>query len=121
MAKFGAGALDRRIVVQRAALAANEFNEPIETWSTFATVWARKADATAGEAYRAQEVGAEITTRFTVRWSSDTATIDPRDRISFDGREYNIVAVRDIGRQRWREIDAVARAQGVPTISSGSP
>ena len=106
------GDLDRRISILRATVAPNAFNEPVETWSTYATVWAARRDASASESYRAGEVGAQITTRFTIRWSPAVADVNPRDRIAFDGREYNITAVRNIGRQRWREIDAVARADG---------
>jgi SPP1 family predicted phage head-tail adaptor len=115
------GVLDRRLTIRRAALAPNAFNEAIETWSDYATVWAKRMDASANESYRAQEVGAEITARFTVRWSSQAATISPVDRVSFGGREYNITAVRDVGRNQWREIDAVARAQPEPEIEEGSP
>jgi len=105
-----AGDLNRRITVQRATVAPNAFNEPIETWGTYAVLNAKKADATAGESYRAQEVGAEISARFTVRWSALTAAINPRDRILFGGGTYNITGIRDVGTNQWREIDAVARA-----------
>ena len=104
------GELDRRIVVQRATIALNAFNEPIETWATYATLWAKRMDASASETYRAQEVGAEITVRFTVRWNSVTSLINPKDRITFNSKTYNITAVRDVERNRWREIDCVARA-----------
>ena len=110
-----AGELDRRITVRRAVRTYNEFNEPIDSWSTYATVWAKRLDASANESYRAQEVGAEITRRFQVRWSTITAAVDPRDRIVFDGIEHNITAVRDLGRNQWREIDCVARAEQTVT------
>lgn len=106
-----AGDLDVRITIRRATTAANAFNELIETWSDLATVWAKRVDASAAESYRAQEVGAEMTTRFTIRWSSDVDDVDPKDRVAFAGREYNITAVRNVGRNEWREIDAVARAE----------
>jgi len=106
----GSGDLDRRITIQRATVTVNEFNEPIETWGDLTTVWARRRDASAAESYRAQEVGAEITARFTIRWSWTVKSVNPRDRLSFEGRLYNITAVRDIGRNQWREIDAAARA-----------
>lgn len=105
-----AGALDRRITLRRAALVINEFNESIETWTDLATVWAARRDASASESYRAQEIGAEITTRFTIRWSSGVADVNPKDRVLCEGREYKITAVRDLGRRTWREIDAVVRA-----------
>jgi SPP1 family predicted phage head-tail adaptor len=112
----GAGELDRRITIQRATVTLNEFNEPIETWGDLATVWAKRRDASATESYRAQEVGAEITARFTIRWSTTAASVTPRDRLSFDGRLYNITAVRDVGRNRLREIDAVARADEAAAV-----
>jgi SPP1 family predicted phage head-tail adaptor len=110
----GAGTLDRRITIRRATVTLNEFNEPIETWSDLATVWAKRTDASAAEGYRAQEVGAQISARFLIRYSSDVADVDPKDRIAFDGREYNIIGVREPQgtRNQWREIDAVARADG---------
>jgi SPP1 family predicted phage head-tail adaptor len=112
----GAGDLDRRMTIQRATTTLNEFNEPIETWGDLATVWAKRRDASATESYRAQEVGAQITARFTIRWSSVVASVNPRDRLSFDGRFYNITAVRDVGRSRLREIDAVARADEAASV-----
>lgn len=106
-----AGSLDRRIRIERATVTPNEFNEPVESWSTLATVWASKEDIRDGERWSAQEVGAEITTRFLVRYSSDVAGIDPRDRIVFDGRIYGIVAVKERGRREGLEITAAARAE----------
>ena len=110
MAELGAGDLDRRITIRRATITFDAFNSPVESWADLVTVWAKRTDASAAESYRAQEIGAQITARFTVRWSSDVDDVNPKDRISFGGREYNITAVRDVGRNQWREIDAVARA-----------
>lgn len=108
-----AGVLDRRIVLQRAEMVAGgDYNEPQESWYNFATLWAKRADASAGEAYRAQEVGAQISTRFTVRYSILTASITPKDRIVFNSETFNVTATREpVGtRNQWIEIDAVARA-----------
>jgi SPP1 family predicted phage head-tail adaptor len=108
-----AGELDRRITIQRAELVAGgDYNEPLEVWSDLVTLWARRADASAGEAYRAQEVGASISTRFRVRYSTLNATITPKDRVSFKGDLYNITKIREPAdtRNQWLEIDCVARA-----------
>lgn len=104
------GALDRRITFLRFTSAPNGFNEQIQTWADLKTVWANVVDASASESYRAQEVGASISVRFTVRWSSISSGINPKDRIRYADREYDITAVRNVGRNVWREIDAVARA-----------
>jgi SPP1 family predicted phage head-tail adaptor len=104
-----AGHLDRRIVVERATMAANAFNELVPTWFTLVELWAMRRDASAAESYRAAEVSAQISTRFRVRYSTVTATVDEKDRISFEGKVYNITATRRIGRNQWIEWDAAAR------------
>jgi SPP1 family predicted phage head-tail adaptor len=103
------GRMKRRVTLQRATVAANSFNELVETWATLATVWAERRDVSAAEAYRAQEVGAQITTRFRIRYSSDIADLNPRDRLVFSGLVYQITGVRESVRNRWLEIDTVAR------------
>jgi SPP1 family predicted phage head-tail adaptor len=116
---MSAGDLDRRITIQRARVTLNGFNEPIETWDDLVSVRAKRTDASATEAYRAQEVGAQISARFKIRHSSEVADIRPRDRIVFNDREYNITRVSEPEgtRNRWIEIDAVARAD-LPMVTS---
>ena len=105
----GAGELNERITIQRATVTQNAFNENVESWNTLATVWAGRRDASGSERYRAQEVGAEITVRFTIRRTSTVSNVNANDRISYDGHIYNIVAVREVQRNRMIEIDAVVR------------
>jgi SPP1 family predicted phage head-tail adaptor len=105
----GSGKMNRRATLQRATVTPGPYNDPVETWSTLATVWVNRRDVSAGESYRAQEVGAEITTRFTIRWSAAVADLNPRDRLVFKGLTYNITGVRESMRNRWIEIDCVAR------------
>ncbi len=105
----GAGELNERITIQRATVSTNDFNEAIETWSTLATVWANRRDASGSERYRAMEVNAEISVRFTVRIFSTISDVNANDRISYDGDIYNITAVREVDRNRMLEIDAVVR------------
>jgi SPP1 family predicted phage head-tail adaptor len=86
-------------------------NEPIETWGDLVTAGAKRIDASAVEAYRAQEVEVQISARFKIRHSSEVVDIRPRNRIVFNGREYNITLVTEPegARNRWRWIEAVAR------------
>ena len=107
------GSLDRRITIRRDfGTVAEGFNEHVADWQDLVTVWAKRTDASASEAYRAQEIGAQISARFTVRYSPVTKDVNPKDRILFDDREYNITGVRepDGTRNQWIEIDAVARS-----------
>ncbi len=40
--------------------------------------------------------------------------IDPKDRVRFEGRVYDIVGVKEIGRREGLEITAVARPDTPP-------
>jgi SPP1 family predicted phage head-tail adaptor len=117
---IGPGKLDRRIVLERATVTQNDFNEDVESWGDLAEIFAGRRDASASESYRAQEVGGQITVRFTIRWSSQVADLNPRDRLRYGGRIYNITAVRETQRNRWLEVDAVARAD-IGAEDVGSP
>jgi len=111
MAKPTAEDLKWPITLQRALKTRNGFNEEVDDWIDIATVGAKVTDATAGESYRAQEVGAQISARFVIRWSPEVADVAADDRVLFNCRPYNITAVREFERGQWREIDAVARAE----------
>jgi head-tail adaptor len=84
----------------------------LPAWTDLATVAASRSDASAGEGYRAQEVGASISARFLVRYNPLTASVTPRDVLVHDGEVFNITGVREpVGtRNAWIEIDCVARA-----------
>jgi SPP1 family predicted phage head-tail adaptor len=105
----GSGDMSRRVTLQRATVTRNEFNEEIETWATLAIIWARRDDVSAAESFRAQEVGAQLTTRFRIRYSATVATLNPRDRLIYAGKLYNITGVREKQRKRLLEVDCVAR------------
>lgn len=102
--------LDHRITINRLVAAVNSYNEQTESFAEFQTLWASRQDATAGELWRAAEVGAQIDCHFVVRFSPETATITAKDTLTVeDGKTYNITGVREIERNRWIEIDAVTR------------
>jgi SPP1 family predicted phage head-tail adaptor len=106
-----AGDLDRRIRIERASSTQDPGSgENVETWTALATVWASKRDVSDRERIAAAEVQAEITTRFIIRYSSTVASVNPKDRIIFDGRTYGIEAVKEVGRREGIELTAAARA-----------
>lgn len=105
-----AGRMDRRItIVRETETGRDAFNEPIYS-TTETIVWASKEDIRDGERWTAQEVGAEVTTRFRIRWAATFADLDPQASVTFEGRTYNVVAVKEIGRREGLEITANARA-----------
>ena len=115
-----AGKLDRVLTFQRATVNYNAYNEQIETWNLLVTVFAGKRDVSAGESLRAQEVGAQLTTRFVARHSDVLTTLTARDRLMFEGKLYNITGVREVQdtRNAWIEIDAVARNDAPAVVTS---
>ena len=102
--------LDRRITLERFIETTNLFNEVIKDWQPLATVWASKEDIRDSERFQASQVSASITTRFQIRYSPSLSDLSPLDRLTYDGRLYEIVAVKEIGRKEGLEITASARA-----------
>ena len=108
------GAMDRRITLQMDGVETGRdaMNAPIYGMTEM-TVWASKEDVSDVERVRAQQVGAEITTRFRVRWSGAVSRFDATGRVLFDGREYAVSGVKEIGRREGLEITAAARSERV--------
>lgn len=106
-----AGSLDRRITILRATNARNSFNEEVATWNPVATVWAASVPISDAERLRAGESLATRKHRFTIRHSAFAATIDTRDRLTFDGRTFDVNGVKELGRREGYEITATARAE----------
>jgi SPP1 family predicted phage head-tail adaptor len=104
-----AGKLDRRITLERATKAQDEYGEEVLTWGTLATVWASFKPVSDGERMAAREVSAELTARFQIRWDSAWSDLSAQDRLIFDGKTYSISGVKEIGRREGIEITAAVR------------
>lgn len=107
-----AGRYDRRVLLERIVTTRDAFNENEKNWTDLATVWASKVDVSDAERIRNAEVGATITTRFRIRWSTDVADLSALDRLKCEGRTYEISGVKEIGRREELEITAAARNDG---------
>lgn len=109
---LNAGNLDRRVQFRRAVLVDDGFGQSEEWHNHGSPVYASKRDISDAERLSAGQVQATITTRFVVRWSSFTADLDPTDRLSCEGREYNITGIKEVPDQRRRmlELTCAARA-----------
>lgn len=103
-----AGKLDRRITVERATITTDAAGGEVQDWTAIATVWAEVLPISDGERWRASEVAAHVTTRFRIRWGLGVTV---EDRIVYEGRVYEIVGVKEIGRREGQEITAAARAE----------
>lgn len=102
-----AGKLDRRITIQAKSVTTSARGEQIETWADVATVWAQARPNRGAERFSTmQNVGTAVMT-FHLRYRSDVTVLH---RISYDGKLWDILDVREIGRNVVTEIDCTARA-----------
>ena len=105
-----AAKLDRSITIERFTETRDAFNNPVETWTTLATVRASVEHIRDSERWTAQEVGAAATMRFQIRWSSTLAELNAKDRVIYEGDTFDVAAVKELGRRKGLEITAAARA-----------
>jgi SPP1 family predicted phage head-tail adaptor len=105
-----AGTLDRRISIERPTVTYDAKNRPVTGWALVKSVRASWRRATANERLAAAQTSAQVTDVFEVRWSSTMASIDPKCRLLFEGRTYDISEVTPIGRRQGLLIRAAARA-----------
>lgn len=107
-----AGDLDRRIRIDRA----NTIQDATggETGGGFvplATIWAKRSDLSATEAFKADERASTRVTIFKVRSSSVTRDVTPRDQIHNGGDDYEITGIKETkeGRNNYLEFTTVVR------------
>jgi len=110
---LASGSLDRRVTLLQRQISKGALNSDVEAWPEFGTVWASYKPVSDGERMRSAEVAATIEARFQIRWSEGVSVIDPTWRLRFAGRDWDVVAVKEIGRHEGIEISAAARADRV--------
>jgi head-tail adaptor len=104
-----AGKMDRRLRIERATYVEGGLQTEL-AWSTLVTVWAEKLEISDGERSRQSGQEAAATTRFRIRWSAAVAVLNPKDRVVCEGRTYDVVGVKELGRREGLEITAMRRA-----------
>ena len=100
--------MDRRIVLQRRTVAQDAYGEEIETWSTLDTVWAQRVELKGAEQWQAKQVIATIEAKYRIHWR---AGLTPVDRMTEDGRVYEIYSAIEMGRREAIELIVGARAE----------
>lgn len=95
------GKLDRRITIQSKTNAADEYNQPVPTWTTFANPWAKIEDKSGGESFPANQLTAYRSTVFTIRYISG---LDETMRILYKNQYYNIRLIKKPDRDRFLEL-----------------
>ena len=100
------GTMDRQVVVEQYTTTRDNWNTPTKTWSTLATIWARKRDQRSGEVVELDQMVNLNRTLWTIRYRSD---IDATMRIAYAGQFHYIVGIREIGRKELMEITTEVR------------
>lgn len=100
-----AGRLDRRITIQGKSTTQSDSGEEVVSWVDVATVWAEKVENRGSERFATRQFVGHAVTTFRFRWSSTVAVVTTEHRISYDGREFDITDVREIGRREGLEVD----------------
>lgn len=77
------GQLRHRITIQQNQPTVGTNGEPVDVWSTYATVWARIETLTAREWYTAAQTAQEATLRVMIRYRDD---IVPKMRVVWGAR-----------------------------------
>lgn len=100
-----AGTMDRRITLQHRSLTPDAHGQKVVGYITYAEVWAQRLDVTARERLASQQVIAESSCRFRLRYRNDVVATD---RVLCEGVTYNITPPTEIGRREGIEILASA-------------
>lgn len=102
-----AGRRDRQIIIQQFSTSETVVGAPEQTWTTYATVWAEYIPISGKEALQLnRETSAELVD-FVILYD---ANITPKHRISYGGKTWDILFLKEIGRREGLRITAEARA-----------
>jgi SPP1 family predicted phage head-tail adaptor len=99
-----AGKFDRRVLIESKTETQSALGDLEVTWSTVATVWARKLSSKGREFYAgaqtlgAQEVGIQI------RHTPTVADLNQIARFTLEGKVYNIKSIDEVGRREYQTI-----------------
>lgn len=85
-----AGRLRNRLVIERATMVQQSNGELTPSWATLATVWGEVKDLRGTELIDGQQAEATMSTKITMRYRTG---IDARDRVTWNGHVYEVVAV----------------------------
>lgn len=103
-----AGTLRHQVVVQKRAMTRDSLGAPVETWSTFATVFAEVQPLRGREYLDIRAAQSEVTTRIRMRY---LAGMNTTMRITHDGAIYRVVdVINENSRDRMIECMCVSEA-----------
>ena len=96
-----AGKLDRRVQIKVKTSSRDSYGAEILTYSVLATVWAEVVAISGREYFAAAQFVPEATLKIRMRFRED---FDETALISYDGVDYNILYIAEIGRADGLEV-----------------
>lgn len=103
------GQMDRQITIQQKTTARDAYGEPIETWTTLATVYAEWIPQSGQEFWQNQHTLATLTATYRIHYRAD---VTPLMRIVDGSRNYEIVEAEEDRRFGYKEF-LLIRAKAV--------
>ncbi len=100
-----AGRLDRKLTLQKPTTTTDEYGEKQFTWNNYRDVWAGIQKQSGREMFEAGKL-AEVDMVFKIRYLSE---IDETWRIQYDGKDFDITHIKELGRKDGLEIAVTAR------------
>lgn len=110
---IGAGSLSELVIFRRwAETGRSDLNEPVGGWADVESAWAERRDVSDVERIGMGDQLSARVTRLVLRWTPLIDTLDTRDQVELDGRDWDIRGVKTAGNPRSRmvEITAVRRS-----------
>lgn len=96
------GPLRKQVALKSKGTSADDYGQPIETFTTYDTVWAQIDPMTGRELMNAQQQSGEITHKVKIRYHSSVVITD---RVIFDSRTLEIIFIRNVQeRNHWQEL-----------------
>lgn len=105
-----AGRLRNRLVIERATNVQGTNGEITQSWATLATVWGEVKDLRGTELIEGQQAEATMSTKITMRYRTG---IDAKDRVTWAGHVYEVVAVA-ADANALRELELMCREVDPP-------
>jgi len=101
------GQLDRKVILQSMTETRDSLGDVIQTWTTYATPWARRIGSTGKEATENVDQEKNVKpVKWRVRYDD---RIGVADRLIYLGTVHDIQDVAEIGREHMMELDTIAR------------
>lgn len=108
-----AGERDRVVTLQQLTESVGGSRFPVESWSTLATVYARREDISGRERMVMDQSSAPFDCRWEIPYRTDMdpdeIDVPKKRRLVYKGRSYDIVAAAMIGRYDGIELTTLSR------------